>query len=247
MFIMKTSILIGVFLLALALSAKGASSSGETRYSCKAFEQQETYKERTGKSGRRIRLAESITVGGKEFESSRNLDPERNGRPINPITDLISIKDLKTVLLINDSSSTLKVLQSGKKNEEFGKKGSCLRGEGFTTTFESDEPTLKAIRIAEFCEKDADSKNTYTLLEAEVIPDSTPIAFTTRTREIRGSSGTKTFKGSEWIETSPHIRPVYPEYKVVFAEADNVFTIGYRSKSTGERLVTRYGCALETL
>ena len=256
MFIMKRSILISVFLLALSLSSKGAGSSGETRYSCEPFEQfilPEKKRDKKGNRNRRTLLfTESIIVGGKEFRSSR-ADERNLDRPRNPITNVISIKDVKTVLLINDSSSTFKVLQSGKADKQGGeksiaRKGSCPTGEGRKENhyvWEQDEPTLKEIQIARRCLKDGKVTQRYVRVKAEIIPDSTPIAFTTKTREI--GEGSRTTRISEWIETPSHIRKWYPEYKVVFAETDSYFTIGYRSKSREETLFTRYGCALETL
>ena len=120
MFIMKKSILISAFLLVLSLSAKVASSSGETRYSCKAFEQ---YQTPVKDPRNRLHLfAESIVVGGKEFEPRKDITRFEHAsfnRSVNLIGPEISFKDLKTVLLINDSSSALKLLQSGKIDEEF--------------------------------------------------------------------------------------------------------------------------------
>ena len=252
MFVMKRSILISVFLLALSLSSKGAGSSGETRYSCEPFEQ---FISPEGSRNRRTLFTESIIVGGKEFGSSRADERNLDG-PTNPITNVISIKDVKTVLLINDSSSTFKVLQSGKADKQDGeksiaRKGSCPTGEGRTEDHiveEQDEPTLKEIQIARMCKKDGKRTQSYFRVKAEIIPDSTPIAFTTKTRE-RGE-GSRTTRSSGWIETPSHIRKWYPEYLVNFWKPDNVLVFGYRSKrgeTLSTRLGTRYGCALETL
>ena len=234
----------------MSLSAKGTSSSGETRYSCKAFEQ--LFIDRAAEPRTQF-SAESIVVGGKEFEPRKDISRFEHAsfnRSVNLIGPEISFKDLKTVLLINDSSSTLKVLQSGKIHEELGepsfaKTRSCPNGErrGKHAIKGAREPNYKLKSFSISCITDDQITQEHSYVKAEIIPDSTPIAFKISTKE--SSSGTITSRSSEYMETPSHIREEYPEYRISFREPDNVLTIVYRGDFTHRS--TAYGCALETL